>query len=130
MSSKRKFGFVDRIIEKLPEIHIRGYNYCGPNTDLRSRFARGEFGVNKLDWACMEHDIAYSESYDLKTRCKADKILILKAIRRIYAKDSKIGERFVALLISWLISFKLIFCKIEMYFNSVCKYFAKKSKKD
>lgn len=114
-------GFIDRMLEKLPEIHIRGYNYCGPNTNLQSRLAHGEVGINELDCACMDHDIAYAESSDLNSRCRADKVLILRAIRRIYAKDSKIGERFTALLISWLIGVKLILCKIELVINNVRK---------
>ena len=69
MSSERKLGFIDRLLEKLPQIHIRGYNYCGPNTDLESRLARGEMPVNKLDFACMQHDIDYAESTDLNSRC-------------------------------------------------------------
>lgn len=121
MASKRKLGFVDRIVGKLPKMHIKGYNFCGPNTDLESRFARGELGVNKLDWACMEHDIAYAESGDLNLRCAADKILVLKAFRRIYAKDSQIGERFVALLVSSLISVKFILGKAELFIKGARK---------
>lgn len=107
-------SFIDRMLEKLPEIHIRGYNYCGPNTNSKSRSARGEVGINELDCACMEHDIAYAESNDLNSRCIADEVLILRAIRRVYAKDSQIGERFTALIISWLISVKLILCNMEL----------------
>lgn len=121
MSPKRKIGFIDRMLEKLPEIHIRGYNYCGPNTNLNYRLARGEVGINKLDCACMEHDIAYAENSDLKSRCIADKLLILRAIRRIYAKDSLIGERFAAMLISWLITVKLFLGKMELFIDSVGK---------
>lgn len=114
MSSKRKFGFIDSIIEKLPEIHIKGYNFCGCNTDLKNRLARGELGINKLDLACMEHDIAYAESKDLISRCKADKQLISKAIRCVYAKDSQFGERLVALFVSGLITIKLLLSKVEL----------------
>lgn len=121
MSSKRKFGIIDRIIEKLPQIHIRGYRYCGPNTNLKIRLACGERGINKLDCACMEHDIAYAVSNDLKFRCVADKLLILRAIRCIYAIDSQIGERFAALIVSWLMSIKLVISKIELFFINVRK---------
>lgn len=121
MSSKHKFGFIDRIIQKLPEIHIRGYNFRGCNTDLENRLARGEQGINKLDEGCMEHDIAYAESKDLDSRCKADKLLVSKAIRRVYAKDSRIGERFAALIVSGLISIKFILGKVELFINSVRK---------
>lgn len=123
-----KCGFIDRMLEKLPEIHIRGYNYCGPNTDLTNRLACGDSGVNKLDCACMEHDIAYSESSDLESRRKADKLLVLRAIKRVYAKDSKIGERFTAMLVSGFICIKLFLSKIELCINSVRKCLVVKSK--
>lgn len=126
MSSKRTLGFIDRMLEKLPEIHISGYNYCGCNTDLNNRLAHNEVGINKLDCACMEHDIAYAESTDLNSRCMADKVLILRAIRRIYEKDSQFGERIAALLVSWLISVKLILCKIELFAHSVIECLAMK----
>lgn len=126
--NEHKIGFIDRILEKLPEIHIRGYNFCGPNTDLANRLARGESGVNELDCACMEHDISYSENDDLKSRCIADKLLILKAIRRVYAKDSQIGERFTALIVSWLMSVKILLNKIELNISSVRRWLSLKMK--
>lgn len=122
-------SFIDRMLEKLPEIHISGYNYCGVNTNLKSRLQRGDVGINKLDCACMEHDIAYAESTDLNSRCIADGVLILRAIRCIYAKDSQIGERFAALLTSWLIWVKLILCKMELFADSVRKWLAVKLKR-
>lgn len=114
-NKEEKKGFIDRFVEKLPEIHIKGYSYCGPNTDLEIRLARGEPGVNDLDCACKEHDIAYAESRDLKIRYNADKILILKAISRVFAKDSRVGERFSALIVSTLICIKMIVSKMELY---------------
>lgn len=119
MSPKRKLGFIDRMIEKLPEIKIGGYNYCGPNTNLKSHLAHGIVGVNELDDACMMHDIAYATSDDLNSRCIADKALILRAIRRIYAADAQINERFVAMLVSCLISLKLFLCRIELFIRTL-----------
>lgn len=118
------------MLEKLPEIHIRGYNYCGPNTNLESRLACGEAPVNELDCACMEHDIAYAKSDDLNSRCIADKVLILRAIRRVFAKDSRIGERFTALLISCLITIKLFLCKIELFISNARKCLIMKLKRE
>lgn len=108
------------MIETLPEIHFIGYRYCGPNTNLMERLARGEHGINRLDCACMEHDIAYAESEDLESRCEADKLLILKAFKRIFAKDSQIGERFAALIVVWLMGTKIILGKIEIYIRRCC----------
>lgn len=129
MSSKRKSGVIDRFIEKLPQIHIPGYKYCGPNTNLKRRLAAREPGVNKLDCACMEHDIAYAVSNDLEFRCIADKLLILRAVRRIYANDSRIGERFVALLVAGLMTIKLTIGNVELYINKVRKCIAVKFSK-
>lgn len=123
MSSKRNVDCIDRIIEMLPEIHLSGYNYCGPNTKLESRLAHNDPGINELDCACKEHDIAYAESNDLIWRHSADKLLVLKAFRRIYAKDSRIGERFAAMLVSVLICFKIMFRKIEIFVGSVRAWF-------
>lgn len=120
MSSKRKYGFIDRIIEKLPEMHLIGYRYCGPNTNLADRLARGEHGINQLDCACMEHDIAYAESDDIELRCEADKLLVLKAFKRIFAKESRIGERFAAYIVAWLIGTKIILGKIEICIRRCC----------
>lgn len=113
----KKISFVDRILKKLPKIHIRGYKYCGPNTDL----THCEQCINKLDCACMEHDFAYAVSNDLKLRCIADKILFLNAVQRVYAKNSQIGERFAALLVSLLISVKIFLGKMELCINRVRK---------
>lgn len=129
MPSKRKLGCIDRIIEKLPEIHFMGYRYCGPNTNLAVRLTRGERGVNELDCACMDHDIAYAASGNLEMRCKADKILALKAFRRIFAKDSQIGERFTAMIVSWLIAVKLILGKTEIYIRKFCSAIKIRKKK-
>lgn len=118
MLSKQNSGFVDHFIRKLPELHIPGYNYCGPNTNLVNSLARGVQCVNDLDYACKEHDIAYAENRDLKMRYNADKILILKAIGRVFAKDSRTGERFSALIVSMLISIKVFVSKIELYISN------------
>ena len=114
MVSKRKSGFIDRLVGKLPEIHILGYRYCGPNTNLKSRLASNEPGINELDCACKEHDLAYNASSELEWRTNADKLLVLKAIRRMYAKDSRFGERLLASLVTLLISIKFIFSKMEL----------------
>jgi len=78
------------------ELHIPGYQFCGPGTHLEKRLARGDRGINPLDAACREHDIAYSHSNDLAERHVADKILAEKARKRIIARNSTLGERAAA----------------------------------
>lgn len=90
-------GLLNRMINALPfEAHLPGYEFCGPGTKLAKRLARGDRGINPLDAACREHDIAYSHSNELSNRHAADKILASKARGRITAKDSTLGERAAA----------------------------------
>lgn len=90
-------GLVNKIINSLPfEAHLPGYQYCGPGTKLKKRLARGDPGINQLDAACKEHDIAYSENQEVAARNKADKILAQKAWERVRAKDSSFGEKAAA----------------------------------
>lgn len=94
---KRGGGLVNTLINKLPfEAHLPGYQYCGPGTKLRERLVRGDQGINPLDEACREHDIAYSESQSLADRHKADEILENRAWNRVKAKDAKFGEKTAA----------------------------------
>lgn len=108
------YGLIDYIVNKLPEIHIPGYQYCGPGTQLEKRLARGDTGINQLDQACKRHDIAYSTLRNSKSRRKADKILISQAIPRIYSRDAKFGERAAALLVSSLMGAKVGLSKIGL----------------
>jgi hypothetical protein len=98
MSTKRKgCGLLNSAINALPfELHIPGYQFCGPGTHLEKRLARGDQGINPLDAACREHDIAYSQNKDLAKRHVADDILAAKARKRITAKDSTLGEKAAA----------------------------------
>lgn len=112
----KAYGLIDCIINKMPEIHIYSYQYAGPGTKLEERLARGDPGKNKLDVACKEHDIAYAMCEDTKSRRKADKILVKKAFKRIYSRDSKLDERAAALL-SGLMSAKVGLTKIGLGLN-------------
>lgn len=95
---RRGKGLVNTIINKLPfELHIPGYQYCGPGTKLAKRLARGDPGINPLDAACKEHDIAYSRNREnLEARGAADKVLTEKAWSRVFAKDAGLSEKAAA----------------------------------
>ena len=68
-------NIVNRLIDKLPvELHLPGYNYCGPGTRLERRLARNDQGINPLDSACKQHDIAYATHKGLEERQRADKV--------------------------------------------------------
>lgn len=96
--SKRGKGLVNRLINNLPvELHLPGYQYCGPGTKLQKRLARGDPGINPLDAACKEHDIAYSKNREnLKVRHAADKILTDTAWKRVFSPDASIAEKAAA----------------------------------
>jgi hypothetical protein len=90
-------GLINSVINKLPfELHLPGYQYCGPGTNLKKRLARGDKGINQLDSACREHDIAYDRSNSKADRNKADYILENRAWERFKSKDSNLREKAAA----------------------------------
>lgn len=92
---------VNRVIDALPiELHVPGYQYCGPGTNLKSRIARGDPGINKLDQACKEHDLAYAKYSNSEDRSLADRILSNKAWERVKSTDASFGERATALAVA------------------------------
>ncbi|KAJ8914674.1 hypothetical protein NQ315_017372 [Exocentrus adspersus] len=94
-------GVLNSIIDKhLGEIHIPGYQFCGPGTKLKERLSKGQQGVNPLDGFCRKHDIAYSQSSDLQDRNKADYELEQRAWERVKSKDAKFGEKAAAWLVT------------------------------
>lgn len=94
-------GVLNKLIDKLPvELHIPGYNYCGPGTRLDARIRAGIEGKNKLDSYCKEHDIAYSKGLDLASRHAADNILAQKAWKRVTSSDASLGEKAAALAVT------------------------------
>lgn len=116
---------VNTAIDALPvELHLPGgYQYCGPGTKLGQRLSRGDPGINKLDQACKEHDIAYSTYSDTANRKSADQILAEKAWERVKSGDSSFGEKAAALAVTTAMKAKTKFgggCK--------CKKTANKSK--
>lgn len=91
-------GILDKTLFAIPyELHVPGYQFCGPNTKLEERLKRGDTGINGLDTACKYHDIAYAQSNDLKMRHEADKVLAKRALERFHAKNSSWKEKMVAL---------------------------------
>lgn len=109
ISRKRKTGegIVNSLIDKLPfELHIPGYSYCGPGTKLSKRLARGDPGINPLDEACKQHDIAYSQHKDTSSRHVADKVLEDAAWRRFKEKGVPFGEKMASLGVKGVMKLK------------------------
>ncbi|KAI8117968.1 hypothetical protein CVS40_10308 [Lucilia cuprina] len=126
--SKIGRGLVNTLINKLPfELHLPGYQFCGPGTKLKERLERGDKGINLLDSACREHDIAYSLSKDLNKRHQADQILAEKAWQRVKSKDSTFKERANAWFVTNAMKTKVKFGLGMKNNNKIHK--SKKSKK-
>lgn len=105
--AKKGKGIVNSLINKLPfELHLPSYQYCGPGTKLKKRLARNDPGINELDKACKQHDIAYSQSADVTDRNRADDILAGKAWQRFKSKDASLGERAAAFSVSGIMKAK------------------------
>jgi len=83
----------------MPELHLPGYNYCGPFTKLNERLARRDVPVNKLDAGCKKHDIFYQDHKDTKERHTTDKELENIANERMHASDASIHEKHDAALV-------------------------------
>lgn len=97
----RGYGILNKLINKLPfELHIPGYQYCGPGTKFTERYSRGDLGVNELDRACKQHDFVYHTTKDLKERHKADKQLADQAWSAFKSKNSSLGEKSAAWLVT------------------------------
>lgn len=114
MFLKQGSGVFNSLLNKLPmpEIHLRlpknilteqvpmgdfnnigTYSFCGPFTKLQKRLQQGYKGVNKLDRACMQHDIAYSQNSDTNNRNVADDILAKAAMDIVNDMNEPAYER-------------------------------------
>ena len=68
---------------------------------MAKRLARGDLGINSLDAASKEHDIAYSRNHEnVQARNTADKILADRAWNRVKSKDASFGEKAAAYAIT------------------------------
>lgn len=90
----------------MPEMHLPGYNYCGPFTNLDKRLPRGDKGINKLDEGCKLHDIAYNTHKDGTGRKLADQALITVAKDVISDPNTSLLDRMDARLVKGIIGTK------------------------
>ncbi len=67
----------------LKEMHLPGYNFCGPGTNVSRRLREGVKPMNALDAACRIHDI------EIETRGPATKGSSPKALR---TSDKKLAK--------------------------------------
>ena len=82
------------------------YSYCGPFTKLDKRLTQRYRGVNKLDRACLDHDVAYAFHKDTTGRIHADDILAAAASRIALTDEIPVYEKKDARLVSAIMSSK------------------------
>lgn len=103
-------SLLNSFINCLPfELHLPGYNFCGPGTRLQYRLARGDKGINLLDEYCKHHDIAYQQSKSLKDRHIADIVLMKMAKKRASDPNAKLSEKIAAKIVN-----KAMLAKLSM----------------
>jgi hypothetical protein len=93
----------------MPELHLPGYNSCGPFTKLNERLARGGAPINKLNGGCPKHGIFYRDHKDTKERHVAEKELADIAKGRMYANDAIVGEKINSALVRAAMNSKVFF---------------------
>lgn len=97
--SRIKFKFPFKFQSKC-EFSFLKYRYCGPGTELCKRLKWNIPGINPLDDACREHDIAYGQSRLRWERTEADEILARKAWIRFFSLDASAEERAAAFAVA------------------------------
>lgn len=120
---------LDKLINVAPfEIHLPGYQFLGPGTHLQERLARGEKGINPLDNACLQHDIAYNDK-DNGNRAKADRELAERAFSRMLSETSDGDEKVAAMITVFCMVSKIALDKIFRRVKSALKCRRKRKKK-
>jgi hypothetical protein len=122
ISGKGVFNSLFNTVGKImPELHLKHetgeqvpngsfndkktYSYAGPFTRLEQRLREGYQGVNDLDRASREHDLAYSKYKDTENRHKHDDILAQRAVD-IAANSIDLQERKDAQYVAGIMSGK------------------------
>ena len=123
---KEENSILDALIDLLPfELNFSGgYEFCGAGTHLDERLQLGNQGINPLDKACLQHDLAYNSDKD---RRKADWILADKAFARMLSFDAEPSERTAALVTDCCMVSKITF---EKFFDRIQKLLGINKKKN
>ena len=125
-ANKEENSVLDALIDLLPfELNFPGgYEFCGAGTHLDQRLQQGDQGINPLDKACLQHDLAYDSDKD---RRKADRKLADKAFARMLSFDAEPGERTAALVTACCMVSKITF---EKFFDRIQKLIGINKKKN
>lgn len=116
---------------------IRKASFCGPGTQLNKRLENYNPekrsytriitpGINRMDRACMEHDLDYGKYKDKKNRLESDKRLIKVADEVLKDNKSTFTQKTNARLIKSALSAKVKF-GLGINPNIICKDMLKKT---
>ena len=92
-------SLLNNLSNVMPELHLPGYNYCGPFTKLDKILGRGYKPTIKLDAGCQQHDIFYCDHKYTKERHVADEELENIAAERMHASDASVREKIEAAMV-------------------------------
>jgi hypothetical protein len=102
------------------EIHIPGYNYCGPGTKFTNRTKNGDKPINSLDICCYKHDETYIKNN--YTFSKESDIQFIKCSNNVYKTTSDKEEKLWAYLAVQSFKLKLFYLlKIKRLENKMYK---------
>ena len=102
------------------EIHIPGYNYCGPGTKFINRSKNGDKPINSLDLCCYKHDETYIKNN--YTFSKESDIQFIKCSKNVFRTTSDKKEKKWAYLALQSFKLKLFYLlKIKRVKNTMYK---------
>ena len=102
------------------EIHIPGYNYCGPGTKFINRSKNGDKPINSLDLCCYKHDETYIKNN--YTFSKESDIQFIECSKNVFRTTSDKKEKKWAYLAVQSFKLKLFYLlKIKRLENRTYK---------
>ena len=114
------------IIDSVPEKYRKkAESLLRRLAELAERIQRGDIGINPLDEACRQHDLAYNNPSS--NRRQADRILAEYAFSRMLAGETPPDERTVAMMTACCMVSKITF---EKFFSRIKKVIKRQNKKN
>ena len=95
ISNKEGKGVADTIIDKMPEMHMPGYNFLGPGTKLNKRLDKNNKPlahsepINELDAIALNHDVCYSKNKSFKNKNRICDKQMLHDLKELKPKSVK-----------------------------------------
>ena len=107
ISAKEGKGLADKLINKMPEMHLPFHNYTGPFTKLNKKLdssdkpKQGYEPYNQVDKISMLHDICYRDTPKFKDKnkiCDKEMLKNLREMNQLVLENGLIKNLFRGLL--------------------------------